>query len=342
MKDAVRGKAASATASLPAPLLLAAIATWYVCAAAAVVLTKLAFNAALGPGGSSGGWALTLGVLASLCAANMAALAVGAGAGLVLRGASVRGLGALLLQRRPAPLSTLAWEHAVGHGAATAAVLFADASVVQALKAMEPVFAVFVGGDASEMHGRKAVSVVMVMAAGLACGSLQVGGAHLFTGPAALGFGLASLSNLAFALRNVAAKQRAAVAGNGGTAALLFLSSADAAVAFGALAMVAAAASPHPGSVVAAFLSPGVAPAIAASSVAFAAYQLASGIVLEAVSPVTHALVNVMKRVFIVVATAAVLGTPLSPRAAGAFGVLLLGLGLHSDALMGALVPVGR
>lgn len=318
--------------------LLSTVAIWYGAAAAAAVFTKLAVR-----GATSHGIAAGVAIVATVCAANMSALAACACVVLVLRGRSFSQLlGAVIAASAP----QLVLAHAVGNGAATAATVYADASVVQAIKATEPAFAVFVGHDSAEMTPRKLVGLLLVIVAGLTCGSLQLGDA-LWTRAGALGISLASVSNLAFALRNVSAKaamqhnSRAAGTKQGvimdGVSGLC-ASSVVAAVGFSVVAGICVLLRPVES--IHALMRPGVLSATLLSSVGFAGYQLASTFVLERVSPVTHALVNVGKRVFIVTATAIAMGTRLSPAAAVALAVLVAGLALHNDGIVRAISTV--
>ena len=322
---------------------IAAVVVWYTTAAISAIQTKLAVNAA-----RDAAFAIAVSTVAGVCAANMLALSGAAIIGLWLRGHTLSDIvAAATLVQVPALPPTLFLEHAIGHASATAAVVFADATVVQTLKATEPVFVVLVNGDTAELSTRKVTSILLVIGAGLACGGLQMGPA-LFSVAGELGIALAIISNIAFALRNAGTKKLSTSSDSVKKAAnhdhgdsLMVLVSASVAATLGFAGITAAAVAAAPTSAVLHILSRDFLFATAASSLGFATYQIASSVVLENVSPVTHALVNVGKRVFIVVATAILSGKHLSPLAVAAFAVMIVGLCLHSDTVVGAVTGGG-
>ena len=278
--------------------------------------------------------------VAAVSALQMAGAVVVAAALLIAQG---RGLRAPLVALTAGlPLATTAC-HATGSAATVAASLWATASVVQSLKATEPVFAVLLAGDPADAAPRKLLAVIMVVVAGALCSGAQLG-ANIATRAGVASVVLALGSNVALASRNLLSKRfaassgsRCAVPGGGqvppghdGVSVLLHESAvsgagfASIAAAIYALDPAVAARSWRGGD--AAFLN-----AVAASSIGFGIYQCASSLLLGRLSAVTHALVNVGKRIVVVAAAAAYFGPPPDVLTVGSFAVLVLGLALHND-----------
>ena len=225
-------------------------------------------------------------------------------------------------------VARVAASYTVGFALTNTAFSLASAPFVETVKALEPVSTAALAR--LRLGDRESIATYATLAPIVAGVALATGGGVADAGPdRSLALAVVLACNVCFSLRAVFAKElrRDAPAARAAASGVALFHDVSR-LGLPPLVLLAAAAERD---ALAAALAPAARPGLllarlAVNGVAYAAYNLASFLVLARVATTTHAVLNVFRRVAVIAVTAAVFRVPVSPLNAAGVALAVAGV----------------